>query len=600
MVGAVLHQEWLLGSRRERLHLLRWVWAAWLIFLVFFGYVRHIYEQTALLRARAYDDRFVARASAPEIVGQWFAETFVAQMMLFLVLATPAFVAGAITDEKRRGTLQYLLTADLEARHIILGKLLGRVARVLLVAVAGLPLFALLAGFGGLQPITLLAVAIALLMPLFALASATLLASVWSRQTRDAVLALYGLGTLGGLAVWYFRGPLSYLDPLFVIGPAWGAWRSLDLGELSRRLLVSSACWGLMGGVCLALAAWRLRPAYVRELENVQPARRRWYSNLRAPVRDEPVRWRERHVEGLAPTLSLRRIPQWLAVSTVVVLTTVSSLVILALSLPPSVHLGDLLLAVVSFQPGRLTARMPAAGDGFLVQGLVVMLLASLVVGIRCSGAVTGERERQTWEALLMTPLSAKQLIRGKLWGILGASYVYLLAYAAPAIVLSVFGGVLALVWVLLWLAVTVLAMYYIGAAGLWASVRAKNSWRALLGTMAAGYAGGLALYACSLVVILPGSFIVGAILTAIDKQFGTQLSAAATPILSLDHRVFFVLTCLGLALIFWLTSRLFLHQALRWVADRERTRHWYEEPVYRRSRRRPVAAAGRGAVPGG
>src|SRR5262249_21955236 len=161
-------------------------------------------------RNRVIDERTAYYASAPEIVGQWFSEAFVAQMMFFLVLATPAFVAGAITDEKRRGTLQYLLTADLEARHIVIGKLLGRVARVLLVAVAGLPLFALLAGFCGVQPITLLVVAIALLMLLFALASATLLASVWSRQTRDAVLAVYGLGTLGGLAVWYFQGPLDY------------------------------------------------------------------------------------------------------------------------------------------------------------------------------------------------------------------------------------------------------------------------------------------------------------------------------------------------------------------------------------------------------
>jgi hypothetical protein len=36
--------------------------------------------------------------------------------------------------------------------------------------------------------------------------------------------------------------------------------------------------------------------------------------------------------------------------------------------------------------------------------------------------------------------------------------------------------------------------------------------------------------------------------------------------------------------------SRLFLNWAQRWIADRERTRHWNEEPVYRRSRRRRPA----------
>lgn len=587
MVGAVLQQEWLLGSRRSRLYVFRWVYAGWLIFLVFYGWVYCTNAQSNRLAGRVVynTSSFVAYASMPEIVGQWFAETFVAQQMILLVLAVPAFVAGAVTDEKRRGTLQYLLTADVDARHIIVGKLLARVAQVALVAAAGLPLFALLGGFGGVQPITIAAVAVALVVPLFALASAALLASVWCRQTRDAVLALYVLGTFGGLAVWYFGGFLNYFNPLFVIAPAWGAWRSLDLAELGQRLLVSSLCWGTLGGVCLAVAIWRLRPAYLSELENVRPRTVRWYNTFRVPVQDEPVRWRERHVEGLAPTPALRRVPQWLGVSVVAALTTGSSLLILVLSLPSAASLRDLMAALVAFQPARLPALMPDAADGFLYQGLTVMLLASLIVGIRCSGAITGERERKTWEAVLLTPLSAKQLIRGKLWGILGAGYIYLLAYAAPALVLSVLGGVMSLLWVLLWLAVTMLAMYYMGAAGLWASVRSRDSWRALLATMTAGYVGGLAVYAPTSALLFIVSLIVGTMLLAVDKQFGTQLSAAASAF-PFDPRVFTILTCLALALIFWLMSKMFLNRALRWVADRERTRHWNEEPVYRRSRR--------------
>jgi ABC-type transport system involved in multi-copper enzyme maturation permease subunit len=612
MVGAVLRQEWLLGSRRTRLHVFRWLYAGWLILLVIYGFIRHVEEDHRRVHALLVSGSTTAIrfSSAPEVVGQWFAETFVIQQMLLLLLATPTLVAGAITDEKRRGTLQYLLTADLEARHILLGKLLARVAQVALVSATGLPLFALLAGFGGVQPITLLALGIALLVPLFALASMALLASVWCRQTRDAVLALYVLGTLGGLAVWIIQGWLRYFNPLFVLAPAWGAWRSVDLVELCRRLLLSSLCWGTLGGVCLGLAIWRLRPVYLAELTQLSEPRTQRsgvsgsFSRLlrpaacaarreRVPVPEEPIRWRERYVEGLAPTPDLRRIPEWLAVTLIVVLTTGSSLLILWRSLPAGVAAGDVIAALAHFQPERLARIMPQAGNGFLVQGLVVMLLASLIVGIRCSGAVTGERERQTWEALLLTPLSAKQLIRGKLWGIMGASYVYLLAYAAPALVLSVFGGIMALLWVLLWLAVTVLAMYYIGAAGLWASVRSNNSWRALLATMLAGYLGGLAIYLCTTPILAFFAFIVGLILAGIDKELGTQLSVAAGTV-SFDHRVFTILTCLGLALLFWAMSRLFLSRALRWVADRERTRHWNEEPIYRRSRHRSVAEVNR------
>ena len=60
--------------------------------------------------------------------------------LLLLLLATPAYTAGAIPDEKTRGTLQYLLAADLTAWEILAGKLLGRIAQVALLALAALPL----------------------------------------------------------------------------------------------------------------------------------------------------------------------------------------------------------------------------------------------------------------------------------------------------------------------------------------------------------------------------------------------------------------------------------------------------------------------------
>src|SRR5689334_4083314 len=130
MVGPVLHQEMLLGSRRSRLHVFRWVYAAWLVTQVLYFYFAFLGEESARRLAYVQTQGDLPRnpVSAPEVVGSRFAETFVSQQMILLTLAVPAFVAGAITDEKRRGTLQYLLVSDLESRHILLGKLLGRVA----------------------------------------------------------------------------------------------------------------------------------------------------------------------------------------------------------------------------------------------------------------------------------------------------------------------------------------------------------------------------------------------------------------------------------------------------------------------------------------
>src|SRR5438132_1499962 len=130
MVGPVVQQEMLLGSRRSRLHVLRWIYAGWLILEVFFFFFKFEAEeasrQFAYMLSGVPDTERELRllASAPEVVGRWFTDAFLGQQMILLLLATPAFVAGAITDEKRRGTLQYLLTTDLEDRHIVVGKLL--------------------------------------------------------------------------------------------------------------------------------------------------------------------------------------------------------------------------------------------------------------------------------------------------------------------------------------------------------------------------------------------------------------------------------------------------------------------------------------------
>src|SRR5262245_61229808 len=155
------------------------------------------------------------------------------------------------------------------------------------------------------------------------------------------------------------------------------------------------------------------------------------------------------------------------------------------------------------------------------------MLLASLVVGIRCSGAVSGERERQTWEALLLTPLTSRQLIRGKLWGIIGSSYLYLLAYAVPALGFAAIAGPTAFFWTALWLAVTWLAMYFIGATGIWCSVRSRGSWRSLLWTLGIGYVGGAFVYIItSPVIFLLAVFIVLGLML-VDYYLQTSLGSS-------------------------------------------------------------------------
>src|SRR5205085_8568128 len=79
-------------------------------------------------------------------------DLLVAQHFLLLALVAPAFAAGAVTDEKTRGTLEPLFTTHLGPAAIVAGKLLARAAQVGLLALAPLPAVALVGPAGGAPP----------------------------------------------------------------------------------------------------------------------------------------------------------------------------------------------------------------------------------------------------------------------------------------------------------------------------------------------------------------------------------------------------------------------------------------------------------------
>src|SRR5262245_3601491 len=113
MLGPVLGAELLRAGRRGRAHVGRWAFAGWLAlqFLSFFG------EYASLppnLRPTAGSTAGFARGTL---------DLLLAQQFLLVFLATPAFAAGAVTDEKTRRTLDYLLASPLGPTAVVLGKL---------------------------------------------------------------------------------------------------------------------------------------------------------------------------------------------------------------------------------------------------------------------------------------------------------------------------------------------------------------------------------------------------------------------------------------------------------------------------------------------
>jgi ABC-type transport system involved in multi-copper enzyme maturation permease subunit len=539
MVGPVFFLELLLGSRRGRLNTFRWVIAGWLVlqFALFFS---------ILCQAEA-------EAAPAEEMSQfinYYFQIFVAQHFILLLLATPVFVAGAITDEKASGTLQYLLTADLTSWEIVIGKFLGRMAQVALFGLVGWPLICFASGYGHLGMTAFLCTTLVLVLIFFALGAASIWASLRSKQTREAVLFIYlwiGTGALciwGILAgieatVWNFKpnspvhltllrvsGVLSCLNPVHVLEPVWSR---NDLHEFAGRLKITALFYGSVGALCLGWSVWRFRRTYLRQLETAgRPRKSRWTRATRA-VDDEPIRWRERTAG--------RSLARWLWMGLIALLSAGSS-------------------AAIVYQDEPML---------FLAQGFAVLVLASMVVGIRASGAVTGERERQTWDSLLLTPLETWEIIYDKVMGALDTLYPYLLAFGLPAVGLSFKAGPSAVTYTLSMLWLTWASMYYMGATGIWCSVRSGSSWRSLVTTLATGYGYGFVVLTLFALAYLWAGLVIGPVIAFFLLMIGIKDLTLGVVITTC------IVSCVGLSWFLWRASDTKIAYARAWVETNER-----------------------------
>lgn len=141
-----------------------------------------------------------------------FFGTFMVLQFLVVCFLTPAYVAGCITDEKERKTLEFLLATDLRSREIVFGKLAARVTKLLMYVLAGLPVVAFLQLFGGIDPNLLLAGAAVTVITVLGLAALSVYFSTALKRARDAIALTYLaiVVYIGGTA--FLAGYMLYLD----------------------------------------------------------------------------------------------------------------------------------------------------------------------------------------------------------------------------------------------------------------------------------------------------------------------------------------------------------------------------------------------------
>jgi ABC-type transport system involved in multi-copper enzyme maturation permease subunit len=124
-------------------------------------------------------------------VGESYFFAIAGTQLVLVLLAAPAYTAGAVCLDKARGNLAHMLVTDLSAAEIVLGKLGSRLLPVLSLVVAGLPILAVATLLGGIDSQAAVGSFLVTLGVAVASCALALTLSVWGRRPHEVVLASY-------------------------------------------------------------------------------------------------------------------------------------------------------------------------------------------------------------------------------------------------------------------------------------------------------------------------------------------------------------------------------------------------------------------------
>jgi ABC-type transport system involved in multi-copper enzyme maturation permease subunit len=391
---------------------------------------------TALFALTATAWQLLIGSQRVENVGDlaWFgASAFQILAQLQLAVAMPfsaLLVASAVALEKDRKTLDLLLMTNLTNSELVLGKLLASMLSVVVVVVAALPLLAILSLLGGVSAGQIFRVQAVTLASALAAGSLGSTVALWREKTFQAlamtalllvlwlvgweIVAQGGAGnSLGGIDTDSLATAMSpWQAVLAAARPDFAAGGSRDFLSDPVLLFIASAIVVsvLLNALAIAMVrVWnptreiQLKPA--GELEGDVPTvagsaaltdehviRVHGAGGKVRRVWDNPILWREVRTWAFGKKILLIRLA-YLAVfaaCAAAVVTTVR---------------GDSVINVAEAIP---SAAKP----------LVVLLVVGLILlNALAVTSITNERDSRALDLLLVTDLTPKEMVFGKLGG---------------------------------------------------------------------------------------------------------------------------------------------------------------------------------------
>jgi ABC-type transport system involved in multi-copper enzyme maturation permease subunit len=395
---------------------------------------------------------FVTRASGSTSVvyqvsrmsetGKYIITTIIWFQFIVIQLIAIAMLSNAISDELYHRTLGLLMTTPISSLQIVVGKLFSKLLQLVLLLAITLPLLAIIRVMGGVPwGYVVSSLCITLTAAIF-VGSVSMILSINSRHSHSVIVRtvficlLFYLGPPIVAHILQFayqvrivsEATLFYVNPFIILG---FASRSM-LSPVSVGFALSWPlhCLIMLGlsTILLAFSTVLIRKVGLRQATGqagiflTRKERRIANRNLNRKSSNDATGW-IKTVKG-PPVIWKEVINLWIKSSRLwAVLTTILAVIILAFIYGYCAYMGFL-----------------DSEETHIVFILVYFFFGLLRTATSAATSITSEKEAQTWPILLITPLTERQIVFGKIIGSCFGGWAFWLLLAAHILVFSLAG----------------------------------------------------------------------------------------------------------------------------------------------------------------
>lgn len=368
-----------------------------------------------------------------------------------IIFIAQSLTAPAINQERQRRSFPTLAVSPLTAGQIVFGTLAARMTQVLILSMVILPVLLALRVFGGLETVTILGVAVVTLAAGVLAGSLGILCSVLSKRPSGASALAMGLMVLVCVgpplvfAMWFRLTNTTGALWWILLSPA--AAMAVSMYGLPRGVFglgpewVPLVCAGIMLGMALVsclLATALLRPLILREAVTEGHVTSGKRSRRATVAPDAPPTLTDTTGAPLVPLGAV--LPE----ATEAVMhersREVSDHPVLWRELRQAVFTSArrrvIMLALLAIAVVWVHVVYGIGTESTVIGLTMSIAIVFLIIATSAgAGSITGEVEARTWPVLLTTPLTARQVLAGKVAGTLRRLWI------APAAILLIQGA---------------------------------------------------------------------------------------------------------------------------------------------------------------